>query len=234
MNNSSLKNKEEIRKNFENTKKLRISQPELKKKKEFINRYMKADTLVQKINKYLSEYRIVNKICDKCKIAPIYILIVCLIPVIIMLFKHFTVTTTLIALIYPLYKSFKTLQKKSFTQESEDAETTRWLSYWLIYAFINNSECIFWKFFEKIKIYNLLKFIFLILCFIPKVKLSVYIYNFFTSKIYDKYGEKFEKNTVEFFRKIFGKRKIERNFDNNEINSEELIDENFSNKKKNE
>ena len=234
MNNSSLKNKEEIRKNFENTKKLRISQPELKKKKEFINKYMKADTLVQKINKYLSEYRIVNKICDKFKIAPIYILIVCLIPVIIMLFKHFTVTTTLIALIYPLYKSFKTLHKKSINPESEDAETTRWLSYWLIYAFINNSECIFWKFFEKIKIYNLLKFIFLILCFIPKVKLSVYIYNFFTSKIYDKYGEKFEKNTVEFFRKIFGGRRSENNGENINNNSEELHDDDYGSKKKNE
>ena len=234
MNNSSLKNKEEIRKAFESTKKLRGSQPEMKKKKEFINKYMKADTLVQKINKYLSEYRLVNKICDKFNIAPIYILIVCLIPVVILLFKHFTVTTTMIALIYPLYKSFKTLQKKSFNQEKEDAETTRWLSYWLMYAFINNSECIFWKFFEKIKIYNLIKFIFLILCFIPKIKLSLLIYNFFTSKIYDKYGEKFEKNTVEFFRKIFGGRKSESNFENKDNNSEELIEEVFSSKKKNE
>ena len=233
MNMSSLKKKEEIRKNFENTKKLRTSQPELKKKKEFINKYMKADTLVQKINKFLSEYRIVNKICDKFNLAPIYILIVCLIPVIIMLFKHFTVTTTLIGLIYPLYKSFKALHKKSLTQESEDAETTRWLSYWLIYAFINNSECIFSMFFEKIKIYNLIKFIFLILCFIPKVKLSVYIYDYFTSKIYDKYGEKFEKNTVEFFTRIFGGRKSENNNENNN-NSEELYDDDYGSKKKNE
>jgi len=229
----SQKNKEEIKKNFENAKKLRGSQPEMKKKREFTDKYMKADTLVQKINKTLSEYKIVNKICSKFNIDPIYILLVCLIPVIILLFKHFTVTTTMIALIYPLYKSFKTLQKKSFNQESEDAETTRWLSYWLIYAFINNSECIFWKFFEKIKIYNLIKFIFLILCFIPKVKLSVYIYNFFTSKIYDKYGEKFEKNTVEFFRKIFGGRKTESDNENNN-DSERLQDDDFSSKKKNE
>ena len=233
MISSSQKNKEEIKKNFENAKKLRGSQPEMKKKREFTDKYMKADTLVQKINKTLSEYKIVNKICSKFNIDPIYILLVCLIPVIILLFKHFTVTTTMIALIYPLYKSFKTLQKKSFNQESEDAETTRWLSYWLIYAFINNSECIFWKFFEKIKIYNLIKFIFLILCFSPKVNLSVYIYNFFTSKIYDKYGEKFEKNTVEFFRKIFGGRKTESDNENNN-DSERLQDDDFSSKKKNE
>ena len=156
MNNSSinLKNKDEIKKNFEITKKLRVSQPDMKKKKPFVNKYMKEDTLVQKINKYLADYRIINKICEKLKIDPIYIVIVCLIPVVFLLFKYFTITTTLIALIYPLYKSFKTLQKKQINKEAEDAETTRWLSYWLMYAFINNSECIYWKFFEKNKIYN--------------------------------------------------------------------------------
>ena len=235
MSNSTQKSKEEIKKNFENAKKMRGSQPEMKKKRKFTEKYMKEDTLVQKINKTLSEYKIVNKVCNKFNIAPIYILLVCLIPVIIMLFKHFTVTTTMIALIYPLYKSFKTLQKKSNKSSSEDVETTRWLSYWLIYAFINNSECIFWKFFEKIKIYNLIKFIFLILCFSPKINLSVYIYNFFTSKIYDKYGEKFEKNTVEFFRKMFGGRKTESDKENNNDNdSERLQDDDFSSKKKNE
>ena len=234
MDNSTLNDKEKMIKHYEESKKHGQSQTEMRRNKRFFNKYMKADTLVQKINKYLSEYRLVNKICDKFNIAPIYILIVCLIPVVILLFKHFTVTTTMIALIYPLYKSFKTLHKKSINPESEDAETTRWLSYWLIYAFINNSECIFWKFFEKIKIYNLIKFIFLILCFIPKVKLSVYIYDFFTSKIYDKYGEKFEKNTVEFFRKIFGGRKSENNSDNINNNSEELNDDDFGSKKKNE
>jgi receptor expression-enhancing protein 5/6 len=218
---------------FDKTKNLRISQPELKRKKEFINKYMPGDSFLVKINKYLMEYKIINKICTKFSIDPIYILIILLIPIIILLFMYFTFTTTMIALIYPLYMSFKTLQKKAFNQEIEDAETTRWLSYWLIYAFINNTECIFWKFFEKIKIYNLVKFIFLILCFIPKVQLSVYIYNFITAKIFDKYGEKFEKNTVEFFRRIFGGKKLENNSSNNDSNRE-LIDSDFAKIKKNE
>ena len=74
MNNSSinLKSKEEIKKNFDNSKKLRVSQPEMKKKKEFTNKYMKADTLVQKINKYLADYRIVNnagmRLFDVCEL----------------------------------------------------------------------------------------------------------------------------------------------------------------------
>ena len=192
-----------------------------------------GNTYLAELNKNLMEYKIINKICTKFRIDPIYVLIALLIPIIILLFMYFTFTTTMIALIYPLYMSFKrlqALQKKPSSEEKEDAETTRWLSYWLVYAFINNTECIFWKFFEKIKIYNLVKFLFLILCFIPKVQLSVYIYNFITAKIFDKYGEKFEKNTVEFFRRIFGGKKTE----NNNINNKELIDDDFDKMKKNE
>ena len=218
---------------FNKTKEFRQSQPELKRKKDFVEKYFEHDTLLVKINKYLMEYKIIKKICIKLKIAPIYIIIILLIPIIILLFMYFTFTTTMIALIYPLYMSFKTLQKKSFIAELDDAETTRWLSYWLIYAFINNTECIFWKFLEKIKIYNLVKFIFLILCFIPRVQLSVYIYNFITAKIFDKYGEKFEKNTVEFFRRMFGGKKTENNNLNNPNNGE-LIDDDFRKFKKNE
>ena len=218
---------------FNKTKDFRQSQPELKRKKDFVDKYMPGDTYLVKINKYLMQYKIINKICIKLRIDPIYIIIALLIPIIILLFKYFTFTITLIALIYPLYMSFKTLQKKSFIVESEDVETTRWLSYWLIYAFINNIECIFWKFLEKIKIYNLIKFIFLILCFVPKVQLSVYIYNFITAKIFDKYGEKFEKSTVEFFRRIFGGKKTENNNLNNASNKE-LIDDDFTKMKKNE
>ena len=218
---------------FNKTKEFRQSQPELKRKKDFVEKYFEHDTLLVKINECLMQYKIINKICRKLKIDPIYILIILLIPIIILLFMYFTFTTTMIALIYPLYMSFKTLQKKSFIAELDDAETTRWLSYWLIYAFINNTECIFWKFLEKIKIYNLVKFIFLILCFIPRVQLSVYIYNFITAKIFDKYGDKFEKNTVEFFRRIFGGKKTENNNLNNASNKE-LIDDDFAKMKKNE
>ena len=232
MNNKS-KDKASKQKLLDNTKNLRISQPDLKKKRDFTEKYMPSDSFLEKLNKYLREYKIIHKICQKLGIDPIYILIICLIPVIILLFMYFKFTTTMIALIYPLYMSFKTLQKKTFTIENEEAETTRWLSYWLIYAFINNSECIFWKFLEKIKIYNLIKFIFLILCFIPKVQLSVYIYNFITSRIFDKYGEKFEKNMVEFFRRIFGGKKTDNNNINNASNKE-LIDDDFAKFKKNE
>ena len=188
-------------------------------------RYIPRDGFFFEFNNALLEYKIITKICIKLQIDPIYILLICLIPIIILLFTYFTFTCTMIAIIYPLYKSFKTLHKKSFNTESEDAETIKWLSYWLVYAFINNTECIFWKFLEKIKYYNLMKFIFLILCFLPQIQLSVIIYNYITSQIFDLYGEKFEKTVVEFFRRIFGGKKKE----NNSIN-----DDNIFKRKKNE
>ena len=125
-------------------------------KKIFSDKYLKGDSFYMKLNKKLIEFRIIRKICNKLKIDPIFILIVCLIPLIILLFVYFTITTTMIAIIYPLYKSFKALEKKKviINIKLEEQETTRWLSYWLMYAFINNMECIFWKFLEKIQFYN--------------------------------------------------------------------------------
>ena len=189
-------------------------------------RYIPRDGFFSNLNNALLEYKIITKICIKLQIDPIYILLICLIPIIILLFNYFPYTCTMIAInIYPLYKSFKTSHKKSFNAKIEDAETIRWLSYWLVYAFINNTECIFWKFLQKIKYYNLMKFIFLILCFLPQIQLSVIIYNYITRKIFDLYGEKFEKIVVEVFRRIFGGKKKE----NNSIN-----DDNIFKRKKNE
>ena len=229
--------REKKREKFAQTRNLRYSAPD-KVNKNFSDRYLKGDGCYMKLNKKLIEFMIIRKICNKLKIDPFFILIACLIPLVILLFVYFTITTTMIAIIYPLYKSFKALEKKKviINIKLEEQETTRWLSYWLMYAFINNMECIFWKFLEKIQFYNLFKFIFLILCFIPQVNLSVIIYNFITSEIYDKYGEKFEKNALQFFNKIFGNKKTETI--NNEIANKcetgELIDDDFAKRKKNE
>ena len=211
--NKPIQKKEKMSKEmFEKTKELRKSQPDMSVKNR--EHYMPSDGVFLKLNNALLEYKIVDKICVKLNMDPIYILLICLIPIIILLFTYFNFTITMIAIIYPLYKSFKTLHKKTYNLDNEEAETTRWLSYWLLYAFINNTECIFWNFLEKIKFYNLIKFIFLILCFLPQIQLSVLIYNYITSQIFDLYGEKFEKNVVKFLKKIFGNKNIDSDDDN--------------------
>ena len=86
-----------------------------------------------------------------------------------------------------------------YKQEDEDNDTTQWLSYWLLYSFVINSECLLGSLVDKIPLYTLLKFIFLISCFIPQVKLSVIIYDYFTSKLYTLYGENFENFISNLF-----------------------------------
>ena len=76
------------------------------------------------------------------------------------------------------------------------------------------------------------------MCFLPQVQLSVLIYTYVTSKLYVLYGENFEKNIVSFMRKIFSNKNAEEtNEEENPFtkgNSEELIDDNFVKRKKNE
>ena len=218
-------------------------------KDEFVKKYLPQEkmTIIERINRTLIRNRTIQKICKKLKIEPIYLLLIFLTPVIILLFTFFTFTTTMISTLYPLYMSFKTLQYqvnkpkddgRIYKKEDEDNDTTQWLSYWLLYAFVNNNELIFGLLVDKIPLYKLFKFIFLLLCFLPQVQLSVIIYNYITSKLYVLYGESFEKNMVGFMRKIFSNNKNE-DETNDEVNpfknenSKELNDD-FVKRKKNE
>ena len=219
-------------------------------KDEFVKKYLPQEktTIIEKINKKLIKSRPVQKICKKLKIEPIYLLLIFLTPIIILLFTFFTFTTTMISTLYPLYMSFKTLQYqvnrprddgRIYKKEDEDNDTTQWLSYWLLYAFVNNSECILGSLVDKIPLYKLFKFIFLLLCFLPQVQLSVIIYNYITSKLYVLYGENFEKNMVGLMRKIFSnnKNEDETNDDDSPLKNEdskELNDNDFVKRKKNE
>ena len=122
--------REKKREKFAQMKNLRNSAPD-KVNKNFSDRYLKGDGFYMNINKKLIEFKIIRKICNKLKIDPFFILIACLIPLVILLFVYFTITTTMIAIIYPLYKSFKALEKKKviINIKLEEQETTRWLSY---------------------------------------------------------------------------------------------------------
>lgn len=231
---------------FQNTENLRQSQPDMLNE-EFVGKYIEQENLsiIEKININLAKNRTINKICKKIKLDPIYLLMMFLVPIIILLFTFFNFTTTMISTLYPLYQSYKTLQYqvnkskvdgKLYKKEDEDNNTTQWLSYWLMYAFVNNTECILGSLVDKIPLYKLLKFIFFIACFLPQVQLSVVIYNYFTSKVYKLYGENFEKTIVNFMRNIFPNKNEEEEEQNpyKEENSKELINDDFGKRKKNE
>jgi hypothetical protein len=230
-----------VKKNkFEKTEELRQSQPELRNI-EYEEQYLQKENLsyIERINIELAKNRTILKICKKFKLDPIYLLLMILVPIIILLLTFFTFTTTMISTLYPLYCSLKTLQYqvnkskvegKLYKKEDEDNNTTQWLSYWLAYAFVINTECILGFLVDKI-IYKLMKFLFFIACFLPQIQLSVIIYNYFTGKLYRLYGETLENSVLRFLTKS-SSNEIRENGNSN--NNENDVDEATPIRKKNE
>lgn len=202
-----------LKEKLSKTEGLRSSQPDVRVTEIFKKNYIveEKETIEERINRILEKNKYFKKISKKLKINPIYLLIILLIPFLILLLTFFNFTTKLITTIYPLYMSFKTLQYqvnkskkngKLYKQEDEDNDTTQWLSYWLLYSFVINSECILGSLVDKIPLYKLLKFIFLLSCFLPQVRLSVVIYIYFTSKLYQLYGENVEESIIGLIRSV--------------------------------
>jgi len=221
-----------VKKNkFEKSEELRQSQPELRNI-EYEEQYLQKENLsyIEIINIELAKNRTIHKICKKFKLDPIYLLLMILVPILILLLTFFTFTTTMISTLYPLYCSLKTLQYqvnkskvdgKLYKKEDEDSNTTQWLSYWLMYAFVINTECILGSLVDKI-FYKLLKFFFFIACFLPQIKLSVIIYTYFTGKLYRLYGENLENSVLKLMgNSSSNKNKEEENSINNENDTDE-------------
>lgn len=220
-----------VKKNkFEKSEELRQSQPELRNV-EYEEQYLQKENLsyIEIINIELAKNRTIHKICKKFKLDPIYLLLMILVPILILLLTFFTFTTTMISTLYPLYCSLKTLQYqvnkskvegKLYKKEDEDRNTTQWLSYWLIYAFVINTECILGSLVDKI-FYKLLKFFFFIACFLPQIKLSVIIYTYFTGKLYRLYGENLENSVLKLMGNSSSNHKEDENSNNIENDDDE-------------
>ena len=153
-------------------KSLLSSQPDLKIKEEYKNQYIETDnnSIIERINISLAKNKIIFKICKKINLDPIYLLLIILAPIFILLLMFFAFTTKIITTLYPLYMSFKTLQYqvnkskkdgKIYKKEDEDNDAIQWLSYWLLYSFVNNSECILGSLIDRIPLYKLMKFSYL-------------------------------------------------------------------------
>ena len=187
---------------------LKSSSPDIKLADEFVKKYIEEEdiSLIEKINTQLKKNRRFYKISIKLHIQPFYLLLILLAPVLILLLTFFSFTTKIITTFYPLYMSMKTLQYqvnkrtedgRLYRQVDEDNDTTKWLSYWLLYSFIINTECLLQSLVDKIPLYKLIKFLILLSCFIPQIEFNVIIYNYFTRKIFILYGEKFEQMKLE-------------------------------------
>ena len=133
-----------------------------------------GESYIDKINKKLLEYEEVKNICRKTKIKPFYYLILVIIALSFILVGYFSkYITLLMATIYPLFMTFKTLQYSDVNKENE--QILHWLKYWIFYCVFLNFECFFGKFFKNF--YFFFKIIFLISCFPLNSRLTIWIYN---------------------------------------------------------
>ena len=157
------------------------------------------DNIQMKINRKLLKYKEIKILYEKTGIHPIYflyILLICLLFIFIGFFDHFL--TILIATVYPLYISYKTLQNhindydEDENENEEDSgdninDIIQWLSYWVVYSIFINFETIFKKLLIYIPFYFFIKVIFLLFCFLPQYQLSGWIYNKFIRDLFIKY-----------------------------------------------
>ena len=190
-----LKKTEQDRQSMDNIQPIKMYEEALDQKIE--------ESFFDKINKKLYEYKEIKFICKKTKIKPFYYLVllsICLVFIVIGYFGKYV--TLLIATIYPLFMTFKTLHNSNKDKDKENNENRKreiihWLKYWVFYCFFLNFEGIFGNYFKKV--YFLIKVIFLISCFTIDSRLTSFIYTFFRNIAikYEPYIVKFFKNITE-------------------------------------
>lgn len=95
--------------------------------------------------------------------------------------------TALMGFAYPAYMSFKALESEG---EEDDMQ---WLTYWVVFIFVNFLDNVFGLFFSIIPLFHLLKLIFYIYLFYPKSKGALTIYKSFIRPMLKKYESQIDE-----------------------------------------
>lgn len=225
---------------FKENENLRSSMPDLINKSYY--EYFSEDpehpneSLIQKINRKLLEYKEIKYLSRKTHIPPIYyaiVLIFCLLFIVIGFFDDYL--TIFIATAYPLYASFKTLQYRAgyklpdgklYTEEDGQNDITQWLTYWVVYSFFINIECLFGNLLRKIPLYFFMKVTFLLMCFLPQYQLASIIYNHLIRTVFLRYEDKIREQSIKIVKTITEEelegKKVKENhrYADNEMNEE--------------
>jgi len=120
--------KKGLKKYWDSTSDIRNSLPNLLRPNNIFREEGEEDKpLTSRINENLLQYKEIRMIYNKTGIPPaylLYLLSVCLVLIFIGFFESYL--THLIATLYPVYISIKTLQNPAL----EKAEISQWLTYW--------------------------------------------------------------------------------------------------------
>jgi hypothetical protein len=179
------------------TYELRQSMPEIRNKEYTIDEEEEGESYISKINRYLNQYDEIKQFCRRTKIKPFYYLVFLMFSLCFILIGYFDKYLTLIlATIYPLFMTFKSLKYYDVEDEENRTEVIHWLKYWIFYSVFINIESLFGNFFKRF--YFIFKIIILLNCFPINSKLTTYIYQT-CENIYLKY-ESFIKS---FFKNVY-------------------------------
>ena len=179
------------------THELRQSMPEIRNRDYNIDEIEEGENIISKINHYLNQYDEVRQFCKRTKIKPFYYLVFLMFSFCFILIGYFDKYLTLIlATIYPLFMTFRSLKYYDDQDEENRIEVIHWLKYWIFYSVFINIESLFGNFFKRF--YFIFKIIILLNCFKINSKLTIYIYDF-CENIYLKY-ESFIKG---FFKNVY-------------------------------
>ena len=169
---------ERQKKNWEKSAELRQSMPDIMNpeyKKEFENKEEKPPSFIDKINNKLLSYKEIKYFCKKTRIKPFYYCILLTLALCFILIGYFDKYLSIIlATLYPLFMTFKTLN--NFDEDDEDVkvELIHWLKYWIFYCLFINFESLFGNFFRTV--YFLYKIIVLLCCFPINSSLINFVY----------------------------------------------------------
>ena len=207
--NTLLREKE--RKKYRSKSMHKIRNPKFEKEFKLISDE-KELSLFEKINKYLLQYKEIKRLYKLTHIPPVFFItvlaIILLIILAILFFKNLTLS---LSTLYPLFMTFKTLQKYDSRDEQTKKDVFHWLKYWTFYGLILNFESCF-SFILK-DFYNFFKIITVLNCFPGESFLLEWIfsiiYNFFNN---------YESNIIDSVRTI----------------NEHMMGENNENKENNE
>ena len=175
----------------------RQSMPEIRSKDFNIDEIEEGENIITKINRYLNQYDEIKQFCRRTKIKPFYYLVFLICSLCFILIGYFDKYLTLIlATIYPLFMTFKSLKYYDVEDEENRIEVIHWLRYWIFYSVFINIESLFGNFFKRF--YFIFKIIILLNCFPINSKLTTIIYQA-CENIYLKY-ESFIKS---FFQNVY-------------------------------
>ena len=173
---------------MKNSEDLRTSMPNLGRPRNvFQDLFGRTDD--KSLNDSLMKYKEIKMIYKKTGIKPVYLfwaLIICLVFILFGFFE--SELTYIIATLYPLYISIKTLQNG----DREDIK--QWLVYWVVYSVFINLESVFGFLLQYIMFYSFFKIIFLLILYLPQYNGALWIYEKLLKDAFIKY----ESHIYEF------------------------------------